>query len=129
MANTSQLEVRAPPLPKVRLGYVPLSMLVSRLAQFSFNELESMLDTLASGGMSSEEKKQSIIEYALYTRKQFLKTLVLTAYATDAAAISNVIDLKAWLDGQYRLYDEAVDVLCEIRKVTGRAKYVLDLWR
>lgn len=88
-----------------------------------------MLDTLASGGMSSEEKKQSIIEYALYTRKQFLKTLVLTAYATDAAAISNVIDLKAWLDGQYRLYDEAVDVLCEIRKVTGRAKYVLDLWR
>ena len=124
MANTTQLEVRAPPLPKIKVGYVPLSLLVKRLVQFSFNELEMLLESISSSGASSEEKKSRIMQYVVYTRKQFIKALVLAIYAADAATVSEVVDLKAWLDSQYRLYDEAVDVLCEIRKVTGRAKYV-----
>jgi mediator of RNA polymerase II transcription subunit 14 len=125
----TELEVRAPPIPKITQGFVPLSQLVHRLVQDSFNELQQMVDTISSPGMSSEDKKARIINFASNTRKQFIKLLVLTMWANDAAAVSDVIDLKVWLDEQYRTFDAVVAVLMDIRKVTGRARYAVNRHR
>jgi mediator of RNA polymerase II transcription subunit 14 len=120
--RTAELEVRAPPLPKITQGFVPLSQLVNRLVQDSFNELQQMVESISSAGMSSEDKKARIINFAANTRKQFIKLLVLTMWANDAAAVSDVIDLKIWLDEQCRTFDAVVAVLMDIRKVTARAR-------
>ncbi|KAA8909469.1 mediator complex subunit MED14-domain-containing protein [Sphaerosporella brunnea] len=118
----TEIEVRAPKLHKITQGFVPLQQLVNRLVQDSYNELQAMVESISSAGMSSEDKKARILNYAANTRKQFIKLLVLTMWANDAAAVSDVIDLKVWLDEQYRTYDSVVAVLMEVRKVTGRAR-------
>lgn len=118
----AELEIRAPRLPKIAQGFVPLSLLIRRLVQDSFNELQLMMDSITSAGMSSEEKKTRILKYATVMRKQFIKMLVLVKWANDAGAVSDVIDLKAWLDGQHRVFDNVVFVLCEIRRQLGLAR-------
>lgn len=124
--GTIDLEVRAPPLPKITQGFIPMSLLLKRLVQDSFNELQLMVEGISSPGMSSEEKKARIMKYATATRKEFIKLLVLAMWANDAAAVSDVIDLKAWLDNQFRVFDGVVEVLRSIRTATGRARYVGD---
>jgi hypothetical protein len=124
--KTTSLVVRAPPLPKITQGFVPLSLLITRLVQDSYNELQLMIDAIASGGMSSEQKKARITKYAISTRKQFIKLLVLILWAKDAGAVSDVIDLKSWLDTQHRVFESAVFVLSDIRRQIGLARYV---WR
>jgi len=121
--RTSDLEMRAPPLPKITQGFIPMSLLLKRLVQDSFNELQLMVEGISSPGMSSEDKKARIMKFAMATRKEFIKLLVLAMWANEAAAVSNVIDLKAWLDGQFRVFDGVVEVLRQIRTATGRARY------
>ena len=115
--------LRAPSLTKITHGFVPLSLLVNRLVQDSFNELQVMVESISSSAMSSEDKKARIVKYAINTRKQFIKLFVLTVWSNDAGPVSDVIDLKAWLDNQFRVFDGMVTVLCDIRKTTGRARW------
>lgn len=120
--NTT-LEIRAPPLPHITMGFVPLSLLINRLVQNSHNKLVELIDSLQSSGQSDGEKKLRIIDHMQETRKQFIKVLVLVTWAKNASAVSEVIDLKAYLDSRQDVFHKVVWNLYEVRRKMSYARY------
>lgn len=119
--NTT-LEIRAPPLPHITMGFVPLSLLINRLVQNSHNKLVELIDSLQSSGQSDGEKKLRIIDHMQETRKQFIKVLVLVTWAKNASAVSEVIDLKAYLDSRQDVFHKVVWNLYEVRRKMSYAR-------
>lgn len=122
-SKTLQLEVR-PPLPHITQGFIPLSLLIKRLVQDSHNKLVELVDSLQGGGQTDEEKKLRIIEHMQDTRKQFIKVLVLAMWSKNASAVSEVIDLKLFLDSRQEIFHHVVWNLFDVRRRMGQARYV-----
>jgi hypothetical protein len=121
-AKTVSLEVRAPPLPKIQEGFIPLSLLLGRLAQHSHNALQEMIDSISTPGMSEGEKKSRIVQYAMDQRNQFIKLYVLVQWARNADDVHNVIDLKAWMDMKLDTYRRVAENLFHIRRGLTNAR-------
>lgn len=85
-----------------------------------------MVDSISSIGMSSEEKKSRIVKYALDTRKQFIKLLVLEAWSHDAPSVTELINIKTWLDSESTVCTRTVELLMLTRKLTSAARYVAE---
>ena len=118
--KTVSLEVRAPPLPKIEQGFIPLSLLLGRLAQHAHNALVEMVDGIATPGMSDGEKKSRMVQFAMDQRQQFIKLYVLLQWAKHADSVHHVIDVKAFLDGKMRIYNVVAENLFHIRRnLTG----------
>lgn len=94
--KTVSLEVRAPPLPRIE-GLIPLSTLVGRMAQHTYNGLTELIDTISSSGMSEGDKKAKIVEFALESRKHFIKLYVLVQWAKNAKQVHDVINITGWM--------------------------------
>lgn len=119
----TELALRNPRLPHITQGFIELRLLVSRLVQDSHNKLQGMVSLLAEGGRSDGDKKRYIVEHMLERRKQFIKLLVLTMWAKNAPAVSEVIDLKVFLDTRQEIFHKVVWNLYEVRRKMSYARY------
>lgn len=120
--KTVSLEVRAPSMQKIQEGFIPLSRLVGRLAQHSFNQLQEMVDSISSPGMSEGEKKKRIVDYTMGQREQFIKLYVLVQWAKNSEEVHEVINLKAWMDKQLQTYNRVAENLFYVRRGLANAR-------
>lgn len=137
-----------PEIEHITFGYLPLSKLITRLVQESFNDLTQVVNDMSAmqisqqpqqinanhlqnhvngtiAGASSQanvQKKLRLLNFAQDRRAQFIKLLVLTQWSRQAADVSKAIDLKVWLDRQKGLYDDAGGWMGELKRNLGPAK-------
>ena len=137
-----------PEIEHITFGYLPLSKLITRLVQESFNDLTQVINDMSAmqisqppqqsnsnslqthvngtvAGTSSQanvQKKLRLLNFAQDRRAQFIKLLVLSQWSRQAADVSKAIDLKVWLDRQKGLYDDAGGWMGELKRNLGPAK-------
>lgn len=137
-----------PEIEHITTGYIPLSTLIPRLVQETFNGLTDVIDEMtkleasppsrdtqlnyvtpqlngAGASASSQtnvQKKLRMLNFAQDRRAQFIKILVLSQWSRQAIAIGKVIDLTCWLDLQKRLYKDAKWWMGELKRIVGPAK-------
>lgn len=157
--SSPQLPAQAPPsamdsfgqlppeIEHITFGYLPLSKLITRLVQESFNDLTQVIEDMSAmqlpqpapttnpnhlhnqpGDAASNtlpvnvQKKSRLLNFAQDRRAQFIKLLVLSQWSRQAGNVSKAIDLKVWLDRQRALYDEAGWWMGELKRNLGQAK-------
>lgn len=137
-----------PEIEHITFGYLPLSKLITRLVQETFNGLNEVISEMSDlqvsqstqnspannldphvngngvvhNSQANVQKKLRILNFAQDRRAQFIKILVLSQWSRQADAISKVIDLKVWLDGQKRVYDEASVWMGELKRILAPLK-------
>ena len=145
MADTiSQLP---PEIEHITLGFLPLSTLIARLVQETFNSLTDVINDMSNMQISQAshhtlfnnarpqingngtgnsqgnvEKKLRMLEFAQNRRAQFIKVLVLSQWSRQAEEVSKVIDTKVWLDGQRRIFEEAAGWMGELKRIMAPVK-------
>ena len=147
LSTMSALNESPPEIEHITVGYQPVSTLIGRLCQDTFNELKDVINTLAdapgpqstnsqpassqlntqltsngSDAVASAQKKMRLMKFAQDRRAQFIKSLVLTQWSRQSADVSKVIDLKVWLDRQRSYYDEVWYWLGDMKRSLGPAK-------
>lgn len=134
-----------PEIEHITFGYLPLSRIITRLAQDTFNSLNDVINDMADLVVSQPSpnvpasylnthvngngvddkleanvrKKERLFDFAKDRRAQFIKILVLLDWSRQMDAISKVIDLKVWLDGQRKIYEDATLWMGELRRLLG----------
>ena len=146
-STMSAVDESLPEIEHITVGYQPLSTLIGRLCQETFNNLKEVIDALAdapgpqstnpqpassqlsnqstsifSDAAASVQKKMRLMKFAQDRRAQFIKCLVLTQWSRQSADVSKVIDLKVWLDRQRSYYDEVWYWLGDMKRSLGPAK-------
>jgi hypothetical protein len=137
-----------PEIEHITAGYIPLSTLIPRLVQETFNGLTDVIDEMAELEVSptsreaqsnhatsqlngvgastslqaNVQKKLRMLNFAQDRRAQFIKILVLSQWSRQANVIGKVIDLTCWLDLQKRLYKDAKWWMGELKRIVGPAK-------
>ena len=137
-----------PEIEHITFGYQPLSKLITRLVQETFNGLTDVINEISEmpvtqpnnlAGVShlnnhvngtghsntspgSVAKKLKLLNFAQDRRAQFIKTLVLSQWSRQAEAVGKVIDLKVWLDGQTRILDDATLWMGELKRTLAPFK-------
>ena len=137
-----------PEIEHITFGYLPLSTLVARLVQETFNGLTDIINEMSDmqmpqashytpfnnirpqingngSGNSSQvnvEKKLRMLEFAQNRRAQFIKVLVLSQWSRQAEEVSKVIDTKLWLDGQRRTFEDAASWMGELKRILAPVK-------
>ncbi|KAG8699220.1 mediator complex subunit [Ceratobasidium sp. 395] len=81
-------------LPRTYMGQVPLGVAVSRIVQHAYAELGNMAETLPS--QADHDRKRHIFQYALTTRKGFVKMYVATKWADNAKAVQKCLDIMQY---------------------------------
>lgn len=117
-------------ITRITLGYLPLSSLITRLVQESFNGITEVINEMselqipqlngavpANPSQGNVQKKTRLLEFAHDRRAQFIKILVLSQWGRRMESIGRVIDIKAWLDAQTRQYDGACSWIGELRRI------------
>jgi len=119
-------------------GYIPLSRLLTRLAQQSQNLLESKIMELANmpvpsaaatnghsphtggrtGNVSPENvmKKAALLQFAQDMHAQWVKALVITDWSRNAEMVSKLVDLKFHLDQQRIKFDTVLDTMINFKR-------------
>lgn len=134
-----------PEIEHITFGYLPLSRIIIRLAQDTFDGLNDVISDMADlvvsqpspnappsylnphvNGNGADDKleanvrkKERLFDFAKDRRAQFIKILVLLDWSRQMDAISRVIDLKVWLDGQRKIYEDATLWMGELRRLLG----------
>ncbi|KAI9788584.1 MAG: mediator complex subunit [Peltula sp. TS41687] len=137
-----------PEVEHITAGYQPLSKLVMRLSQETFNDLREVIEALSDMPTSQTpnghnhykqitnsatsngddetptniQKKMRLMNFVQERRAQFIKVLVLAQWSRQSQDVSKVIDLKVWLDKQRLLYDEAGLWLGDLKRSLDPAK-------
>ena len=136
-----------PQIEHITTGYIPLSTLIPRLVQETFNGLTDVIDEMSeleaspsrdtqlnhvtpqlngagtsASSQSNVQKKLRMLNFAQDRRAQFIKILVLSQWSRQVIAIGKVIDLTCWLDLQKRLYKDAKWWMGELKRILGPAK-------
>ncbi|QUC18414.1 uncharacterized protein UV8b_02655 [Ustilaginoidea virens] len=118
-------------------GFVPLSLLLTRLAQTTHNAVQDKVAELAKmplpatfangnapySSSNSEDssvenlrKKGSLSHFAQEWHGKWLKALVITEWSRKAHLVSKLIDLKFHIDQQRMLYDAALDNIVNVKR-------------
>ncbi|TWU75398.1 mediator complex subunit [Metarhizium rileyi] len=118
-------------------GFVPLSLLLTRLAQTSHNALQDKIAEMAkmpvpaaaANGSSSYassgpddssadnlRKKATLTNFAQEWHGKWLKALVITEWSRKSHLVSKLIDLKFHIDQQRILYDAALDEMVNVKR-------------
>jgi mediator of RNA polymerase II transcription subunit 14 len=125
-----------PEIAHITQGYMPLSRLLSRLAQKAHNDLSSTILELAQMQVPSSTvngsashitiaddnsaenlaKKLRMLKFAQDSHTEWTKALVITGWSRRAEDVSRTIDLKIHLDNQAQFYENAVYELGEVKK-------------
>ncbi|KAF6841583.1 mediator of RNA polymerase II transcription subunit 14 [Colletotrichum musicola] len=118
-------------------GYIPLSTIVSRLAQRTHEDLQKTImdmaavkwaapavngntphGTDASDDMSegNKRKKMLMLKFAQDAHAKWVKALVITDWSRNAEDVSKLIDIKAHLDSKRMLYDFSQGMLIDLKR-------------
>ncbi|QPG99333.1 hypothetical protein C2857_001507 [Epichloe festucae Fl1] len=119
-------------------GFVPLSLLLTRLAQTTHNALEDKIAELAKmpvpattmNGTSSSysssgpddtsaenlRKKGALLHFAQEWHGKWLKALVIAEWSRQSPQVSKLIDLKYHIDQQRMLFDAALDNIVNVKR-------------
>ncbi|KAG6005791.1 hypothetical protein E4U21_007624 [Claviceps maximensis] len=119
-------------------GFVPLSLLFTRLAQVSHNALQDKIIELAKMPMSAMvmngtsssysssgpddtspdtlRKKGSLLQFAQEWHGKWLKALVIAEWSRQSHQVSKLIDLKFHIDQQRMVYDAALDSIVNVKR-------------
>ncbi|KAG5952270.1 hypothetical protein E4U53_001285 [Claviceps sorghi] len=119
-------------------GFVPLSLLFTRLAQVSHNALQDKITELAkmpmpgmvmNGAPSSYSpsgpddtspenlrRKGALLQFAQEWHGKWLKALVIAEWSRQSHQVSKLIDLKFHIDQQRMLYDAALDNIVNVKR-------------
>jgi len=135
-----------PEIEHITYGYIPLSRLINRLAQETFNNLTDVINNVSANGASEATnnsgfpssqingnrvdasrdsdimKRQRLLEWAQQRRDDFIKILVLSQWSRQAEQVAKCIDLNVWLGTQKRTYNDAVAWVGEFRRVVEHTK-------
>lgn len=122
-----------PEIEHITFGYLPFSQVITRLVQETFNGLTECINDMSEMQMPhqsqvngatatdpsqvSAQKKLRLLNFAQERRAQFIKILVLSQWSRQSEQISRVIDMKLWLDGKRRLYDDACNWMGELKRI------------
>lgn len=141
MVDRNQSSWRMNDLPDeiqhITQGYVPLGLLLSRLAQKTHNQLQGKILELAkmpvpmpalngnsahSGGLLDDTsvenlaKKASLLKFIQDTHAKWTKALVISAWSRKAPTVSKLIDLMHHTNMQRMKYDESLDYLINVKR-------------
>lgn len=117
-------------------GFIPLSALLTRLAQSTHNSLQDAIIEIAkmpvpaaamngnvahsstSDDSSAENirKKAALLNFAQDHHAKWVKALVITEWSRKTDKVSKLIDLKFHIDQQRMLYDAAVDNMVNLKR-------------
>jgi mediator of RNA polymerase II transcription subunit 14 len=118
-------------------GYIPLGVLLSRLAQRTHNQLQGKILELAKmpvptpalngnsphpGGLPDDasienlDKKASLLHYIQETHARWTKALVISAWSRKAPTVSKLIDLMRHLDEERMAYQTGLDYMINIKR-------------
>lgn len=119
-------------------GFVPLSLLFTRLAQVSHNALQDKIVELAkmplpvtgNNGVSSSysssgpddtspeslRKKGALLQFAQEWHGKWLKALVIAEWSRQSHQVSKLIDLKFHIDQQAVTYEAAVENIIHVKR-------------
>ncbi|WQF77676.1 Putative mediator complex, subunit Med14 [Colletotrichum destructivum] len=138
---TLQQKPRMNDLPEeivhITQGYIPLSMIVSRLAQRTHEDLEKTImdmaaikwappavngntpngtDTPDDMSEGNKRKKMLMLKFAQDAHSKWVKALVITDWSRNAEAVSKLIDIKAHIDSKRMLFDFCQDLLIDLKR-------------
>jgi mediator of RNA polymerase II transcription subunit 14 len=125
-----------PEIAHITAGYMPLSILLSRLAQKTHNEIgttirelgqmpvpastvngnASHITTVDDNSVDNINKKLRMLKFAQDAHTEWTKALVIAEWSRKSEDVSRMIDLKVHLDEQRSFYDLAVDTLSEVKR-------------
>ncbi|KAH6996613.1 mediator complex subunit MED14-domain-containing protein [Ilyonectria sp. MPI-CAGE-AT-0026] len=121
----------------IRQGFIPISLLLTRLAQSTHNSLQDKIADLAKMAVpanalngnaafptsvaddsSSEnmKKKAAILNFAQDMHAKWVKALVITEWSRKSEMVSKLIDLKFHIDQQRILFDAALDNIVNVKR-------------
>ena len=127
-------------LPHITQGFFPFSMLVNRAVQQCYNEISELVTELAAIQVSPESstqingklpsnqsaenvhKKMRILDFAHLKRAEFIKLLVLSQWSRQAAEVSNLIDISAFIRSRHHAFSTAVQSIGEMKQDLVRAQ-------
>jgi len=126
-----------PEIEHITQGYLPLSRLITRLAQDTFNGLTEVINEMAEMELSQKngvpqqngaglshasqvniQKKTRLWEFAHDQRAKFIKALVISQWSRQSEAVSKVIDLNSWMGTQKELYKQATSWVGELKRMS-----------
>ncbi|KAI5927684.1 mediator complex subunit MED14-domain-containing protein [Camillea tinctor] len=118
-------------------GYVPLGVLLSRLAQQTHNQLSDEIMALAKmpmsapavngnsayGDSTSEDasaenlsKKVRLLNFVQEKHAEWVKALVITNWSRKAEPVSKLIDLMHHINMQRKKYDDSLDYMINVKR-------------
>lgn len=116
-------------------GFVPLSLLLTRLAQSTHNALQEKIVELAkmpvpgatmngnavhpaADDTSNEnmKKKAALLNFAQDQHGKWVKALVIAEWSRKSEMVSKLIDLKSHIDQKRILYDIALDQVVNLKR-------------
>ncbi|KAK8043732.1 mediator complex subunit MED14 [Apiospora phragmitis] len=116
-------------------GFVPLGVLLSRLAQMTHNQLQAKILELAkvplppasvlngnSGGSSDDfveesvYKKKALLEFIQDTHAKWVKALVITSWSRKVGDVSKLIDLMAHINEHRMCYEDTLGTLIDLKR-------------
>jgi mediator of RNA polymerase II transcription subunit 14 len=139
---SDRLSQLPPEIVHITQGYLPLSQLLTRLAQQTHNNLSSKIVELAQMPMpvsvvngnsvhytalddnsaDNIKKKKILLDFAQKAHADWTKALVLTSWSRKSEDVSRIIDLKVHLDKQRLFYDAAVHEMSEVKRNLAHAR-------
>lgn len=123
----------------VAQGFIPLGVLISRLAQRTHNDLEERIAALAripvpgappalngnaahSGALPDDvspenlTKKTQLLNFIQETHARWVKALVIAAWSRKVEPVSKLIDLTLHINEQRALYDSGLEYMMNIKR-------------
>ena len=126
-----------PEIEHITQGFLPLSKLITRLAQDTFNGLTEVINEMAEmditqkNGVSQQngagasqalqaniQKKTRLWDFAHDQRAKFIKALVISQWSRQSEAVSKVIDLNIWIATQKELYKSVISWVGELKRMS-----------
>ncbi|KAM0248045.1 hypothetical protein ACHAQJ_009606 [Trichoderma viride] len=121
----------------VTQGFVPISLLLTRLAQSTHNLIQEKIVELAKMPISTPatngnanytqnapddtsndnlRKKGALLNFIQDQHSRWVKALVIVEWSRKASMVSKLIDLKFHIDQQRILYDTALDSIINVKR-------------
>ncbi|KAI0482622.1 mediator complex subunit MED14-domain-containing protein [Xylariaceae sp. FL0804] len=135
-SGTSRMNDLPDEIQHITQGYVPLGLLLSRLAQQTHNELcdeilalaKMQLPAPAMNGNSAHadgaddtsrenlDKKVRLLNFVQEKHGEWVKALVIANWSRRAEPVSKLIDLMHHINKQRKIYDDALDYMINIKR-------------
>ncbi|CAL1707828.1 unnamed protein product [Somion occarium] len=96
-------------LPYVGDGQIHLGELVSRTVQTIYAELTELAETMPN--MSDANRKRTLAEWVVKTKKQVVKLYAVVRWARDAGVVQKAMNVTAFLMDQNAQFEEAINRL------------------